>query len=500
VSGAGARIGANVVALIVARVAGLAFTLVQSSLIFRALGVEGTGQFGFAQGFASLFSVFAILGLHRLLIRDISREPAIAWTYVWSALVVVAGLSAVVLVALTGLAALLGEAPFVVMAVGAAGLSVVALWAIQQPFESMLIAHERMGVLSLVHIAQAALKLGAIVVLMIYVRQEGTPLAEWGYGAALCHGVIALGNLAAFALCVAAAVRVAGWRRPHFDFAFIVPRMRECFPYTLSMIFSLLYFKSDMTLLQLLEGDLATGVYTPAQRVMEPAFMIAGLWGTAIFPALCRVSHTSVEEYGRLKATSARLALIGAFPMGAGLALLAEPIVGILTGDTVAYADTVVLLQWLAAIIPLFYLNTVGQEFLYSAHRNWFVTWAYAAAAAVAVTGNLLLIPVLGVMAVAWVALAANGVISALFVYGLHRELGGMQLPTLLAKIAVACAVMAATALVVAQWNLFLGALVGAVAYGVMVLLLRTFNDLEQTMIAQTLAPLLQRIRPPTEQ
>ncbi|HEO71960.1 MAG TPA: hypothetical protein ENN80_11910, partial [Candidatus Hydrogenedentes bacterium] len=53
------RIGANLIALVAARFATLAMTLVQMGIIFRTLGVEKSGQFVFAIGYASLFTVFA---------------------------------------------------------------------------------------------------------------------------------------------------------------------------------------------------------------------------------------------------------------------------------------------------------------------------------------------------------------------------------------------------------------------------------------------------------
>ena len=74
-----ARVGANVGFLLAARLVGLAMSLVQLGIIFRALSLSAQGEFQAAFNFASLFTIFATLGIQRLLVRDIARDGAVAW-------------------------------------------------------------------------------------------------------------------------------------------------------------------------------------------------------------------------------------------------------------------------------------------------------------------------------------------------------------------------------------------------------------------------------------
>src|SRR5690606_39721126 len=63
------------------------------SVVFRALQTTGFGEFSFALSYPALFTAFATLGVHRLLIRDIARDPQIAWREAWAALTLVTILS-----------------------------------------------------------------------------------------------------------------------------------------------------------------------------------------------------------------------------------------------------------------------------------------------------------------------------------------------------------------------------------------------------------------------
>jgi len=467
------RIGVNLVSLIVSRILCLGLGLVQMGIIFRALGVDGAGQFGFALGYSSLFTVFATLGIQRLLVRDIARDPGIAWTYVWTALGVMAFLSACVVLMIAVSTAFIEANPVVRSAVLMASVSVIVIWALQSPFEALLMARERMLLLAGVNLVSGIARLaGAYYVLRI------APTSV------MAHAGIALGNAAGLALCIGAAAVVGGWQRPHFRLSLAFTQVRESSAFTLAMFLSLIYFKSDISILKWLAGESAAGIYTVVQRPMEPLLMIAGIWGTAVFPALCRFSVNTPEGYTRLMKTSARLALLVAFPMAFGIAVLAGPIILLLTGARASeFADSVLLLQVLCGVVPFFYLNGVAQEFLYSSHRNWYVVAAYACAAAVSVTGNMVLIPAMGVYAVAAVAVLTSLVVSAMFVYRMRAEYGAMGLPSLVAKTLIACSLMAGAAYVLSGISLIAAIGVASVLYLAAQVVLRTLTPEERRLV-----------------
>jgi O-antigen/teichoic acid export membrane protein len=460
--------------MVSSRILCLILSLVQMGIIFRALTVEASGQFGFALNYPALFTVFATLGIQRLLVRDVARNPEDAWTQTWTAAAVLSALSIIVTAIIMGSTDIFENDVTTRHAVFMATLSVIVLYAVQRPFESLLMAREQMTKIAVINLAGG---IGRLIFTWVAVKMSATSAAA--------HAGIAAGNFIAFLLCVAAAIKVAGWERPRIRLGLARSQILESNAFTMATLFSLLYFKSDMSILKWLEGEAPTGIYTAAQRVTEPLFMISAIWGTTVFPALCRMSVNAPDNYERLVRMSTRLILLVAFPMAAGIGVLSEPIIHLLTGaKTAEFHDAVRVLRILCIVTPFFYFNSVGQEFLYARQRNWLVANTYALASLISVVGNLLYIPRYGVIGVGWVAVAANAFVSFRFYSAMATEYGAMQLWSLGAKTMTACTVMGACAYLIAGKTLIGAIFIGALFYFAIQYLLRTLDPDEQLMLA----------------
>lgn len=471
---ASGRVGLNAALLVISRVAGLALALVQTGLIFRGLTLEGQGQFGAALGFASFFTVFATLGIQRLLVREIARDGDRPWEAVWTALLVTGVLGSLCLGAIWLFQwgdPLQGPAFW-------AGCSVVFIWAIQQPFESMLIARERMG-----RVAAATFVTGVVKVALVACLLPGAGAAT----ASGAHGILALANGLGFLLMAGVAVATCGWERPRVHPTAALAQARECLPFTVAMLLGWVYFKSDIVLLEWLRGAAAAGIYAPPQRLMEPLLMVASLWGTAVFPALCRLAHTDPGQLPSLRATSIRLAVLLSCPMALGLAVLARPVMYLLTGADPALDEYAMLLRVLCLVIPFFYFNSIAQEFLYAARRNWFVVGGLVLAAVVSVSGNLVAIPRWGAVGLAGVAVAANGMLTVVYGVGLRNELAGAMLGGLALRTALAGGVMAVAAWWASDWGLVAAILAGVVVYGMAHGVLGTLREEERGLVRHML-------------
>jgi O-antigen/teichoic acid export membrane protein len=477
------RIGVNLILMLISRFVSLALSLVLSHIIFESLGQEETGRWGFALGYASLFSVFATLGIQRVLVRDIASDSTMAWTRVWTAEALVLCLSAIMMGAIYISVLSFESDPKRQAAVICAALSLVLLWALQRPFEALLVAKERMGWIAIANITAALLK-----VVAVYFMMHSHPTS------ANAHLAIAGANGLVYLLVIAFTIHVAGWERPRVRITLALHQIRECLPFTVAMLFSLLYFKADMVLLGKLSGDAATGIYTPPQRIMESLLMVAGIWGTVIFPALCRCANREEERYERLQQSSIRLALVASMPMAFGLAALSGPIIGLLTGDKAGdFAESPLVLAILCGITPFFYLNSLGQEALYAIRRYGFVIGCYALAAAVSVAANLVVIPRFGVPGVATVAVFVNALISVLFLWKMRVNMDLYGLIPLVAKTLVACCIMATVAFYTASVSLVAALIMGVLVYGIAQTLLRTLNLEERHILRSMLATLLRR-------
>ncbi|EFK95595.1 Transporter, partial [sediment metagenome] len=348
-----------------------------------------------------------------------------------------------------------------------------------------LMAKERMVSVALINVVGAVLRLFCVYLTL-----------RLAASSAVAHGAIALGNGLTLLVCIVLTFGAVGWLRPQIHLTLAWMQVRECFPFLLAMVFSLIYFKLDISLLMFFKGDVAVGMYTPAQRVTEPIMMLAGLWGTAVFPTLCRFSLDAPDRFAKLKKTSLRLALLIAFPIAFGMVLLAVPIVNLLTGARAAeFTQSVRALQALAFVVPLFYFNGVVQEFLYASHRNWLIVGSYGVAAVVSVVGNLFFIPVFGVFAVPAVAFLANLCISVSFGYAIRIELGAMNLVGFALRSVVSCSVMGFGAHVAGRFSLPAAIALGIALYGVMQWMLKTLEPDERKILLRVVETLWTRVR-----
>ena len=102
-----------------------------------------------------------------------------------------------------------------------------------------------------------------------------------------------------------------------------------------------------------------------------------------------------------------RVLLQVAFPLAAGIALLAEPIVAVVGGRDYL-PDSAIALAILICYLPLSYANGLTQYMLIAAGRQRLLTGAFVAALIFNLAANLVLIPRFGYVGAAWVTVASE--------------------------------------------------------------------------------------------
>jgi O-antigen/teichoic acid export membrane protein len=122
-----------------------------------------------------------------------------------------------------------------------------------------------------------------------------------------------------------------------------------------------------------------------------------------------------------------RLLLQTAFPLAAGIALLAEPIAG-LVGGRAFLPDAAVALAIVIWYLPLSYANGLTQYVLIAAGRQRWLTGAFVGAFLFNVAANLVLIPRYGFVGAAWVTVASEFVLLVPFRWAAERVATGVSL------------------------------------------------------------------------
>jgi O-antigen/teichoic acid export membrane protein len=371
-----------------ARLIDAAFALVY----LRLLGRTDVGAYTFLVVFTTYLDTLVDFGLNAVLAREIPRNPAAARASLRrvSALRLILWLSGLPLVAvvygpardLTGLTPEASQAGWLfyvallptVLAKTASGV----LWGL-----------ERLDITASVSVLATVLKVAL--------------------GAVALFGGFGLVGLAASSFLVnvvTAAVLLSALKMPAPGPS--VPSIRwlnESWPLFVNQLLQGLFFKIDAVLLPALAGLSAAGAYGAAYRVSEGAGIVSSSFTLALFPRLSRTSDLSGAYRLAL-----RILLQAAFPLAAGTALLAEPIIG-LVGGREYLPDAAVALAILICYLPLSYANGLTQYVLIAAGRQRLLTVAFVAAVAFNVLANLALIPRFGYVGAAWVTVLSEVVL-----------------------------------------------------------------------------------------
>lgn len=380
-AGAIRPVARNAAALFVAYALPRGLTFLAAIAAARALGTSDFGAYGTAAAFAVILSIVATLGMIPLLVRELAQHPdrapslmrAAHWVKTGSNLVMLAAV--VVLVRLLGYSAEVQWAAMLLAIAYAIGAYVENLAAYFQATERMHIWAQASGLYGLV----TGLAGGAVVVatsnLLLF---SAAPIL--GQAAALWWLLARLPS----------PIR----RGAPASWADVQRLLYSLTPFAVSFVVLTVYAKVDVLLLAHWWPASEVGLYTAAYKFVDLTRALATVGAAAVYPRLSRASAAQGDD-GRLAgARLLELGLLGAVPVAAVLWALRAPVIGLAFGP--AYAGSVAVLAFLAAVLPALTLNVIALYVLAAARHMRWVAALYGATLAVNLALNLAFIPTRG--------------------------------------------------------------------------------------------------------
>jgi O-antigen/teichoic acid export membrane protein len=420
--------GWRLVAFIARAMGGLVATVV----IARTLGPGAFGRFQFALAVTLLLSFLVMLGLPKLLVRDLARRPDEAVPRVDSALLVTLLAGTAVNLLLFGASrifetgtALLLLAGLTLIADSAARIVMALFWA----FERMRYEAVSVGVQE-----------GAFVVLALTILAAGGGVE----GVMLAYLTSrAIGFIVAWSI---AARKLGCHTRPRWHPGVVRPLLRACVPFAVDDALSLAYIRIDVVLLGIFKSPRAVGLYQSATNLVLYLNILPRMVNMSMYPQMSRAWPDRPSELGRLRDASLRLLGAIAVPLAVGSFLLAPRIFGFLYGP--AFAPAIGFYQALALVIPFRMLgNTLGTA-LTSADRQGQRALLVGAAAAVNLGLNLVLIPAWSITGAVVATLVTESALFLAYAILLRRAIGPSCLPSAIAVPALACVPLALVVMV----------------------------------------------------
>jgi O-antigen/teichoic acid export membrane protein len=309
-------------------------------IIVRALSPGSFGDFSYALALASIVNFVIDFGVTPLVTRDISAEPGRAEPLLGAflrtqALMALGTFTVAAALAYTG--AFGGPASFAALVLALGAISVSSL---SRPFEATVTGRGKAQIVTVGRIVRGVALIGATVIAAFI---DKTPEA---FLAALLASE-AIGVLAVGSLCLTRSTR------PVFagGLADLRRLLRLSVPFAVLAGFSVLYLRVDILMLGQLESAADVGNYGIASRIMDTAIVVPAYFGSAFLATIAQTGPRTAR--GQMQTAGAlRHILVICVPLAFALAVCADPLVDLVAGGEYDSAGTLlaILSPWLALI------------------------------------------------------------------------------------------------------------------------------------------------------
>ncbi len=250
----------------------------------RYLGAEDLGILSFALSFASILGLIGDLGLSSLMIREVSRNLSQAPRYLGSILLMKILLSMVNF----GVAAIainiLGYSEPTIRVV-----YIITLYNIATNFTyvfySVFQAFERFEFQSLGIILNSTL----MIVGIFFAVEQRLDLIYFAFIYLIVNTIILVYS---FLICI----RKFTIPTLNIDWVFWKQIISESAPFWLNTVFVLIYFKIDMVMLSVMNGDSVVGWYAASYRLIDALALLPAVLMSTMYPVFSKFYVSSIDS------------------------------------------------------------------------------------------------------------------------------------------------------------------------------------------------------------
>ncbi len=234
-------------------------------------------------------------------------------------------------------------------------------------------------------------------------------------------------------------------------------------PFAVAAAANIIFLRVNVLVLELLEGDVAVGVFTVAFTLFSPFVWLPLILNRTLFPGLTEDVINAPDKARDNTWQWTRLMAIAGIPAALTITLLAGPVLAYFPEG---YENSAGVLQILIWALPLLLLISIGFNIMQIIDRERAAARVQVAGAVVNTAANFALIPFFGIKGAAMAMVVAAASIELLTYRDLHAHfLKGKHMTGLFIRPAVGGLVMAGAALALYGFNPWLATVAGLAAY-----------------------------------
>ncbi|WP_297435619.1 flippase [Thermococcus sp.] len=186
--------------------------------------------------------------------------------------------------------------------------------------------------------------------------------------------------------------------------------LRKSYPFWLIGLFTLIYYRTDMVMLNLLRGDYETGIYRAAYTLIEVSLFIPNIVVSTTMPSMARLHREDQKTLEVLFKKSLQVLLLLGLAGTAGYYLFAKLGIFFVFGEK--FKESVPVLRILAFAIPFMFLNSLFGSYMNATGRELTFTKITGFTALLNVVLNYILILHYGATGAAVATVVSQGILT----------------------------------------------------------------------------------------
>jgi len=432
--------------------------------VVRALGDQLFGEYSIVIAFVGLFQIIAEPGITQYAMREIARDRGTTEFYFWNLVGVRLVLALLSTILITAAAFAFGYSPAIIVAIFLYTLTFV-LSAFDVPMQTILVAHERYDLVTLLNIV------GQVMFIAL-----GTVVLVTGYGIIL---LVAVGLLAMLPQIAMAARFIHRYKflqnRPRISPQMWPVLLRAGIPFGITTLSLVIAQSIDTVMLSWFWPAQEVGWYNAAYRLaLSVLFLFEGL-NRALVPSLSRAFVTDAAYVHKWYFHAVRVIALLGLPIAVGGMLIADPLIRLLyTNEFAPAIPAFQVLIWDVPFVMFAYFCGNMTTIVNKEHAAARINTINAVANIVL---NLIFIPRFGFMAAAVITVITDMLAAIQFHFALSHELRLPSLLPMLARVLVAALGMGVVVFLAHNMPLVVQVAVGVAIYGALIWRLQILDD-----------------------
>jgi len=443
-------------------------SLVVTIYLARYLGKVGFGKYSFVFAYLAFFNIITDLGLQTILVREMAREPTRAPKLIGNAYIIRWILTALAVASSIIVITLMSYPADTTTYIYIASLNVLFV-SFSDFYRTIFEANLRMEYNIIAKLTFKVLSAGLIFWIIF---SHGT----------LMQVMIAL----VFSEMVKMLISYSFSRKlvkPRFEIDFGLWRylLKEALPIALYSVIYIIYFRIDVVMLSMMQGDAPVGIYSAAYKLSEPLSLIPYALMMSLFPIMSASFKSSEERLIKSYRLATRYLLIISLPIATGTTILADKIIFLIYGTE--FAGSATALQILIWALVFTSTNSVLLSLLVSMDKQKLNTVSIASCAIVNVILNFILIPILSYNGASIATVATNIMLFIASFFFVSKHLIVLPIHKILIKPLISSVIMAGFVYYITDLNIFLLVPLAAGIYLVALFVLKEFQKEDVDMV-----------------